>query len=205
MDNISIEKSIAALGSAIINSEKSVLLTYEKNQRINTHNTDVIYYVAKGNVSIHPEDHHGLLLFNIFAPEIIGLEKIRGVNIMGHLRCHTDVDIYTLKTDDAISLFDEQNLWPNAYDGLLRYLNSLSRRESRLNQPKISHIIIEHIKYIWTLRPAQRERTSIFSYILQRSNISRSAVHKTVAELEKKGLILVQRGILIECHLGAPD
>ncbi|WP_256434395.1 helix-turn-helix domain-containing protein [Citrobacter sp. RHBSTW-00944] len=57
-------------------------------------------------------------------------------------------------------------------------------------------MIIEHLKYIWSMEPETRENTSVYTFILARNHISRSAIHKVLQELVSDGKIIMKRGKL---------
>lgn len=185
------------IGNAIERSSKSHFSAHKAKQRIDLKNKDNIYYLCKGNVSAH-SSNSGSLIFNIFAPEVFGLEKLKGGMIIDHIRCVTDAEMHVISSSDAIELFNENDLWPCAFENILMYMKIMLVREKKLNQPTIKDSIIQYLKYIWSLRPEQRAVTSIYTHILLRTHISRSSIHKVLAELESDGLIVVKRGILLE-------
>jgi hypothetical protein len=193
-------ESILKLGCAIENSPESFFTKYKAKQRIDLHNKSDIYYLSKGNVSAYSFGRE-VLVFNVFAPEIIGLEKVGGMKIINHLRCVTDIEMHVLNTSSAIDLFNSYNLWSNAYDVSLAYLGVYHSRDNKLSSPSAQDIIIQYIKYIWSLDQSQREITSIYSFILERTHISRSLIHRVISRLEGDDLISVTRGILTDCKL----
>lgn len=194
------------IGMAIENSNKSYSSTYKCNQRVNTRNKDDIYYLTKGNITAH-SSNGGSLMYNILAPEILGLERL-GTDKLNHLvgvdhfRCVTDAEFHIISKIDALDLLRENDLWEYAFYNILVYWNISLIRELKLNQPTTKDTVIEFLKYIWNLNPAQRNTTSVYLHILSRTRISRSFIHKVINELQKDGLITVRRGILIECSLG---
>lgn len=200
MDSEKLNESVQKIFKAVKNSDKSFFVSRKANQRVNFSEMSNIYVLTSGNVSAHAYNS-GSLIMNIFAIEIIGLEHIRNVKMIDYIRCVTSAEMYVISTEDARGLFTDLNLWDAAFDILLTYMSVLTRRELKLNQPSAKNTVIEYIKYIWTLREQQRNATSIYVYIMARTNISRSLIHSVISELERKKLIAVSRGVLIECTL----
>ncbi|MEB5887499.1 helix-turn-helix domain-containing protein [Enterobacter roggenkampii] len=200
MDTRRVNESVHKICNAITQSTKSYVMLRKEKQRINISDMGNIYVLTKGNVSAHSYNN-GFLIATISAEEIIGLESIRDVRIINYIRCVTDAEMYVISINDACDLFTELGLWEAAFDVILRYMMVQSRREIKLNQPTSRSTVIEYIKHIWTFKPEQREKTSIYVYVMARTNISRSLIHKVITDLERKGLVLVRRGVLINCDM----
>jgi hypothetical protein len=193
-------ESIIKIGHAIEMSPESFLSVYKAKQRIDLHNKNHVCYLTKGNVSAYSFGRE-VLIFNIFSPEIIGLEKIGGLTMINHLRCVTNAEMHIIDTRILKDLINNNDLWSNAYDISLVYLKSYHSRDNKLSSPSAKDTIVQYIKYIWSLEPSQREVTSIYSFILERTHISRSLIHRVVSNFESEGLISVHRGILRDCKL----
>jgi len=186
------------IGNVILNSNKSFLTHYKKNQRINFDDNNV-FYLSKGNIEGYSFDE-SILLYNMGAPEIIGVEKMNDFSAIKYLRCVTDVDIHIIHQSHFRCLLDNFNLWPSAFEILSTYYSVCHRRMNRINRPTRRDIIIQFIKYIWINPNIKRDTTSIYTYIQVRTQISRSFIHKTVSELAKDGFINMDRGVLISCN-----
>lgn len=90
----------------------------------------------------------------------------------------------------------DQNLWKQAFDILTHHLQRYFQREALQSHRTIREQIIEHVKYIWSMEPEVREKTSVYTFILTRNHISRSAIHKVLQELVNDGKITLNRGKL---------
>jgi hypothetical protein len=90
-------ESILKLDCAIETSPESFLAVYKAKQRIDLYNKSEVYYLTKGNVSAYSFGRE-VLVFNAFAPEIIGLENVGGMNTINHLRCVTNVEMHVIHT-----------------------------------------------------------------------------------------------------------
>jgi hypothetical protein len=189
---------IYRLGEEIVKSNESFLSIHKKNQRINVHNKDNIYYLTKGNVAVYSFGGE-LLTFNVFAPEIMCIEKLRGVKIINHFRCVTECEMYTISCEEAINIIEKNNLWSTAFDIAMTPIIIYHGRDNKITRPTARETIIQYVKYIWEFDPAQRNETSIYTFILERTNISRSLIHKVIADLEREGVLTVSRGIITMC------
>jgi len=200
MDERAIEAAIQRVGKAIEDSGKSFLFNYKARQRIDLKNKNNIYFLKSGSVAAHSYNEK-ILTCNILVPEVIGIESLRGMGMFKFLRCITDVELVAISNTDAVELFTALNIWRDVNDCCLSLLNVYLRKEHKFNQSTSRGTIIEYMKHIWTLSPSQRNSTSIYTFILARTHISRSLIHKVVSALEDEGLIIVRRGILVKCKL----
>lgn len=188
-------ESVIDLGDAIENSPESYSSIYKAKQRINIANKKEIYYLKKGNVTAFSAGTDKII-FNIFAPDIICLEKLRGLNIIDHFRCVIGSEIHTLNVDSALVLINNGQLWDRVYDILIGYLRIYHSRDVKLSQASARDTVIHYLKYVWRLDVKQRNETSIYTYILDRTHISRSLIHKVLSDLEKEGLLKMNRGVI---------
>ncbi|HID7510873.1 TPA: helix-turn-helix domain-containing protein [Enterobacter hormaechei] len=191
---------INRLGNVIQQSGNSHFAVHKPKQRIDLHNQNKIFYLIKGNVSVYSQEGE-VLVVNIFAPEIICLEKLSNLKIYSYMRCVTECEFSIISTQDARDLLEVHSLWSDAFDILTRYLYIYYSRDNKLTRPTTRESIIQYLKYIWAFKLHQRETTSVYTFILERTHISRSLIHKVVSELQAEGLIIVQRGILTDCKL----
>ncbi|WP_074388704.1 helix-turn-helix domain-containing protein [Buttiauxella noackiae] len=188
------------IGHEIQRSDKSHTSIYKPNQRINLHNKDNVIYLSKGNASAY-SSVSDVLIINYFAPHIVGLETINNVNMINYLRCITDVTLHIIKKKDMISILDDNNLWRCAFDILSGGVRILHERDNVNTKKTSKDTIIHYIKYIWSLPHTQRETISIYPFIMERTHISRSLIHRVATELHSKNLIIIQRGVLKNCVL----
>lgn len=111
---------IYSLGNVIQESSNSHLAVHKPKQRIDLHNQNKIFYLTKGNVSVYYFEGQ-ILVVNIFAPEMICLEKLSNLKIFSHMRCVTDYEFRIISTQDAWDLLELHSLWPDAFD-ILSYI-----------------------------------------------------------------------------------
>lgn len=195
MSIINVERSVSLIGAEIQNSKDAHYSQRKKNQRIELKTFNNISYLKKGSVSVYRLEND-MLTVDIKAPAILGLAQMRNETKSHYLRCDTDCEMWVISTSDALELFNSRNLWMHAYDILAHHLQKYFIRENMLSQPTVRGIVIEHIKSIWSLPYAERQSISVYTYILARNQISRSAVHKVLQELVANGDIHITRGKL---------
>jgi len=193
-------ESTNKIGSAILSSTETYYFKHKAKQRLDVYDKDYVYFLKNGSVSLYSCGSE-LLVMNALAPQIIGLEKTGSLNIISHLRCNTDVEMYIIKTSSVSKLLDELELWGDAYYISLAYLNSYHKRDSKLSKLSATEIIMEYIKDVWSLDVSQRHHTSLYTFILERTHISRSLIHRVISKLESDDLINVRKGILHACKL----
>ena len=190
-----IDKSVVLIGDEIKKSDNAWLSLRKKRQRIDLKVDGNILFLEKGTVSVYRVEND-LVTVSISAPAILGLPQMR-TEVAGHyLRCDTDCEMWAMSVQNADLLFSAKNLWKQAFDILAHHLQRYFQRETLQSHRTIRELIIEHVKYIWAMEPAVREKTSVYTFILTRNHISRSAIHKVLQELVNDGKITLNRGKL---------
>ena len=190
-----IEKAVMLIGDEIKKSDNAWLSLRKKRQRIDLKVDGNILFLEKGTVSVYRVEND-LVTVSISAPAILGLPQMR-TEVAGHyLRCDTDCEMWAMSVQNADLLFSAKNLWKQAFDILTHHLQRYFQRETLQSHRTIRELIIEHVKYIWGMEPAVREKTSVYTFILTRNHISRSAIHKVLQELVNDGKITLNRGKL---------
>lgn len=188
------------IGGYIRQSGDSFLSERKKNQRLDLKKNNQIAFLTEGVVSMH-RGEDGLLTVTITAPAIIGIGQFCGRKFTHYARCNTHCTMWVIDSDDAVSLFDRNNLWKPAYGILTSYLYSYFYRENIVQRANVKDVVLEHMKEIWMYQKNMNTSISIYTYILSRNNISRSAIHKAVNELICEGVVNVSRGKLTYCNI----
>ncbi|POT31089.1 helix-turn-helix domain-containing protein [Citrobacter braakii] len=190
-----IENAVVLVGDEMKKSDNAWLSLRKKRQRIDLKSDGNILFLEKGAVSVHRVEND-LVMVSISAPAILGLPQMR-TEVAGHyLRCDTDCEMWAISAPNAELLFTAKNLWKHAFDILTLHLQRYFQREKLQSHRTIRELIIEHLKYIWSMEPETRENTSVYTFILARNHISRSAIHKVLQELVSDGKIIMKRGKL---------
>lgn len=193
-----IENAVVLVGDEMKKSENAWLSLRKKRQRIDLKVDGNILFLEKGTVSVYRVEND-LVTVSISAPAILGLLQMR-TEVAGHyLRCDTDCEMWAMSVQNADHMFTAKNLWKQAFDILTHHLQRYFQREALQSHRTIREQIIEHVKYIWSMEPEVREKTSVYTFILTRNHISRSAIHKVLQELVNDGKITLNRGKLSFC------
>ena len=193
-----IENAVVLVGDEMKKSDNAWLSLRKKRQRIDLKTDGHILFLEKGTVSVYRVEND-LVTVSISAPAILGLPQMR-TEVAGHyLRCDTDCEMWAMSVQNADLLFTAKNLWKQAFYILTHHLQRYFQREALQSHRTIREQIIEHVKYIWAMEPGVREKTSVYTFILTRNHISRSAIHKVLQELVNDGKIILNRGKLSFC------
>ncbi|WP_324138055.1 helix-turn-helix domain-containing protein [Citrobacter portucalensis] len=123
---------------------------------------------------------------------------MRGEKFTHYVRCNTNCEMWVIDIDDATELFNKHSLWCHAFDIITKQLYMYFTRESMTQKNSVKEIVLEHVKKVWNFDESSRKDISIYSYVLSRNNISRSAIHKAICELTQEGLLNINRGIVVE-------
>jgi CRP-like cAMP-binding protein len=154
-----------------------------------------IFYLEKGSVSVYRVEND-LVTVSFTAPAILGLAQMRNDVMSHYLRCDTDCEMWVMNSTNANEMLSKKNLWIHAFDILTNHLQRYFQRENLRSHKTIREIVTEHVKHIWSLEPEIREKTSVYTFILSRNHISRSAIHKVLQELVNEGKLTLNRGKL---------
>ncbi|HAS1070462.1 TPA: transcriptional regulator [Enterobacter cloacae] len=195
-NTIDFEGSVRLLGEWIEKSQNSFLSIRKKNQRIDMKSENQVGYLREGALSVYRIDND-IVTLNIEAPAIIGLHQLFHTQRSHYLRCDRYCELIVINEADLIAILDREMLWGHAFIILSRHLEMYFQRERRLVHKNIKGIVIEHLKHLWDQSEDIRSRTSVYSFILSRNQISRSSVHKTIKSLIDDGVIKIQRGKLL--------
>ncbi|TDN64424.1 CRP-like cAMP-binding protein [Scandinavium goeteborgense] len=141
-----------------------------------------------------------LLIGILKAPIIIGISDlvIDPENIL--IQAITPVEYMYLPLDDFLLHIETHNLWkPLTYN--LMYLSARSHDYTQLNTALSSYELI--CNCLRTLIEEDFERRATLpavQYIMERTQLSRSGIMKTLSELNSGGYIVIKRGLLIKIN-----
>lgn len=192
---INMHESIQIIGQEIEKCDSSCLIYRKKRQRFDVEHPGNIYYLKAGKVSVYRSSDN-ILTHSLLGPAILGISQMKIKERTHYFRCDIDCEMWGLPFADASKLFDDKGLWEYAFKLLTGITYQYYMRELMITQRNVRGIIIQYLKFIWEMSEEMRRKTSIYSFILQRNNISRSSIYKTICELTDEGLIKVSRGKL---------
>ena len=203
--NKQLSETARLIGHEIEKHKSSHYVKFKKNQRVDFKNNDTIYFLSAGCVSFY-RYNDDVLTITKDAPFMLGLAQMKSEVKSHYVRCNTECEMWGISISEACLLFNSNELWMHAFDILTDQVQEYFKREHMILQKNTYGIINEHLKHIWEMDEATRRKTSIYSYILTRNHISRSAIHKMVKEMMIEGDIVVRRGKLIDFkHTEKPE
>ncbi|TFZ48668.1 transcriptional regulator [Serratia proteamaculans] len=192
--------AVDSIGRAIRQHQDASLVEYTKNQRVDFRRLGCLGFLSAGAVSVFRLSDDSLTMTH-HAPAIVGLPYLRNDVKMHYHRFNENSDMWVLPVEKCCSILTEKSLWPSAFDisiGLLREYFDLSMLTSANN---ITDLVINHLIQIGRMDDVLRMNTSIYTYILSRNQVSRSAVQKIIKKLIDEGVIEVSWGRLVKSKL----
>nr|WP_318381606.1 helix-turn-helix domain-containing protein [uncultured Enterobacter sp.] len=200
MNKIDVSDSVAIIGKAIEDSPLAHYAKHKKNQRIDVKKREQVCFIACGKVSFYRMTDD-VLTISVPAPGVVGIAQLRYHSQTHYIRCDTDCEMWVIGASDAIDLFTHANLWMHAFNILSQLTQQYFERESMISRKSTREVVIQHLKFIWELPEDERSKTSVYSFILSRNHLSRSAIHKVLSELASENKITIARGKLIDARL----
>lgn len=186
---------IILIGREIEMCNSSCLIYRKKRQRFDAEHPHNVFYLKVGRVSVYRKADN--VLTNILSgPAILGLSQMKQKEKTHFFRCDVDCEMWGLPVAETNKLFTDKRLWEYAFELLTTLTYQYHLRELMVSQRSVRGIIIQYLKSIWDMSEELREKTSIYTFILQRNNISRSSIYKTICDLTDEGMIKVSRGKL---------
>lgn len=193
---INMNKQLATLERAIENNSNAYFVRHRKHQKISLQQSDSIYFLTKGTVSVY-RVRDNVLTITLTAPVPIGLVHIRGRDTQHYIRCNGECDFYVMETASFHAMLTELNLWENVFHAIVSMAHKYLDRDEIAAQGKVQNMIAGHLKLLWSLSEDERSKTSIYSYIMARNTVSRSSMYNVLKEMENLGIIRTFRGKLI--------
>lgn len=190
-------ESIKNIGEEVMSSSDSFSLHLKKNQRLEFNSfKDAIYYLEAGTISIFRLSDN-VLTISVESPFVFGLTQLRNQYRYHYLRCEGESIVWGIEKSKAEKLFDDKGLWKFSFD-ILGYISNLyHHRELMILKKNVNEIVIQHLSHIWEMPEEERNKTSIYSFILSRNHVSRSAVHKVIHDLVDAKQVTINRGKLV--------
>lgn len=192
-------QAVSRLGNKIKNHKNTLKLSVGSNKNINFEpfGKKCIIYLDEGSISLHRKKD-SVLLFKFDSPFIVGLDQLFFSTEYYSITPNDNVSLYLLSHEDAIEIFDKDKSWKDIAQLMSYFMGLNEHRSHNLAENRSVYDIIKiHLEIIWALPEAEREKTSVFDYILKRHKISRSSIAKIIKELNNGNYITTKRGVLI--------
>lgn len=195
-------KSILRLGNAIKRHKNKFKVGVSAKKKINFElfGQKSIVYLESGSINLHRKND-GVLIYKFDQPFVIGLDHLFSCSEYYNITPNEDVMLYLLTHEDAIDVLDKENLWKDIAIIMAYTLEIYEHRSHSFAEHRNVYDIVKvHLEMIWDLPEEERNKISIFDYILKRHNISRSSVAKILKELNNGDYISTKRGKLINLN-----
>jgi hypothetical protein len=178
-------------------TDKCLLVSKLTNVQVDFNGDERIFLLESGRVTINRKSD-GKVLINIEAPFIIGLTTLFTNLNYYYIRTETDCHISTFSKNEVIKFIESSSSWKYVSEVLSYAFFMYYQRDEMLTPNNTYGVVRKYIEYFW--ENEDTNTTSIFSFILNRTSISRSSLNKILRELEIGGYIKTKRGILIEMN-----
>lgn len=183
------------LGKEIESNRNSFYMKCKKNQRHNITTDKQVFFLKSGTISIY-RMKDDMLTMDVNSPAVLGLSFIKEFTPMHYFRCTSECELHVLGLNHTMRMLNEKNLWEQAFYNVSELVQHYMKRDALVIQKNSHAIVMEHLRVIWSMDDDTREKTSIYTYILERNIISRSAIHKVVTDLINQSVINIHRGKL---------
>lgn len=163
-------------------------------------NSTYSFFLCLGVVSLYRKTDD-VFLMTINSPFCIGLANIYRSNVSYYIRAETEATLKSLTSSRVLHKISDLNLWKESAK-LLSYTLNLYE-EIKANERIVINnydMVKTSLLQLWELPDQIRQKTSLFKYIMERHNISRSSVSKIIHALNKGGYIKTNRGILVNIN-----
>lgn len=156
-----------------------------------------VYCLEKGEVEIRRNSDR-IVLLTIKAPAVIGLTTLSLSECFHMLTTITDCDFLVVEKNKIEHIIDENKLWKQAFEIVSRATIFYYERDEMISSGNVYGVIKAHLEQLWSLSVEERGKISIFKFILTRTTISRSSIHKIIKDLDNGGYIKIHRGKLLD-------
>lgn len=192
--------SINVLGEAIKEHQMALNVTFSPGNKINMP-TDfsAVIYIESGFAGLY-HDRDDCLISEVNGPCIIGLTYLFFDNHSIYLKFNSESRVFYINQLEFISVCDKRNLWRNVSQIIASAERKLYSSPSLSSFRNAYDIVKFYLESIWTLPEHERKNVSIYQYILERSRLSRSSLHKIIRELNVGGYIKTERGRLVDIN-----
>ncbi|GFM11817.1 MULTISPECIES: helix-turn-helix domain-containing protein [Enterobacter] len=165
-----------------------------------------IYYLMEGEVSVNKKIDD-LVVINIKSPAIIGMTALIYREYFHYLVTISNCKIVAIPNVDVIDILDKNNLWRAAFNIVSTAARYYYERDDLLSSTSsgIYGLVRKYLLLINEYSMEEKERISVFDYIMKRNNVSRSSLNKILKELTVGKYITIKRGRLVSIDKPLPD
>lgn len=198
MNSSLITTVIERITQSLDNIEGSFVIYASQNQSIKfkVQNKCYVYYLMDGEVDMHREVDD-LLILTMKAPQILGVSLLNADEYFHYIKTTRDSRMIAIEKTHFFERIKARNLWGEIFTITASHMASYFRRDERFCSKSIYAIVKNNLETLWDSPSGERKKTSIFKYILSRSDMSRSSLSKVLKDLNDGGYITISRGKLL--------
>lgn len=198
MDNLLTTSAIEKITPFLVNVGGAFVIYASQNQsiRFRSLNKQYVYYLIEGEVDMHREVDD-LLILTMRAPKILGLSLLNSDDCFHYMKTTRNSKLIAIEQTHFRELIETHNLWKEVFTITSSMVKSYFRRDERFYSKNVYDVIKNNLEILWDSPPLERKKTSIFKYILSRSDMSRSSLSKVLKDLNDGGYITISRGKLL--------
>lgn len=177
----------------------SFVIYASKNQKISFKSRDkkYVYYLTEGEVDIH-RTIDDLLLLTMKSPKVLGLSILHSDDCYHYIKTTMNCKLIAFEREKFHEMINSNNLWREVFIITSSLVKSYFKRDEKFSSRCAYDVIKNNLEVLWANPPNEREKTSIFTYILSRSSLSRSSLSKVLKDLSDGGYISIKRGKLLD-------
>jgi len=174
----------------IVAAEKQVIHFWNKN-------TQYVYLLRTGEVEIRRISDN-MVISCLKPPSAIGLTLRSEQDTYHYIKTSAPAELMAVRKEVIFDVFDTCELWREAFTLCVDVANKAFERDEACASRNVYSIVRQHLEMIWVMDEQQRNSTSVFEFILDRANISRSSLNKIIKDLSVGGYIKTYRGKLLD-------
>jgi hypothetical protein len=95
--------------------------------------------------------------------------------------------VWEVKNIEFIKKTNQKNLWMHVFDILANHLHLYYELDKFRHVPNVKAKVMENLRILWSYGEEFCSINSLYTFLLTKKTISRSAAHKVVRELELDG------------------
>lgn len=156
-----------------------------------------IYIIQHGIVDVRRKNDD-IIVLTKKSPSILGLTSLFSDVYYHYLSTVTEVKMIAIEQLAAIEYLSRKNLWREAAEVLCQASQLYYQRDEIVSGNTVYDVIRNHLEILWQYPRREREEISVFEFIMERSNVSRSSLNKVLKNLSLGGHVILQRGKLID-------
>ncbi len=180
------------------------------NTKIHSHPRSTIIFLAEKCVLLHKgvvalcRQRDNLVYGYYSAPMIFGL-NLSNLNPDLYIRPCGNIQCEIIEHSEVIKLADEHKIWKSIALFSMKMTSQALHYHNRLTATSTRELIIACLMALETEDDIVRSRIVAVDYIQSRTNLSRSAVMKLLAELKSYGGVTISKGLLVSLDKAVLD